>query len=174
MRKKSQKTSEDRKKSIKRWRVITAIFIVVLFISITMEALLPPVSISKDRVNVYMYTGTAVAPISFLTGGYIVSFDDIADIERLPYSAAQLGYMIDSLHVPAYHYSSSPIHRQVTVGGYRGEYRLHVSLFPEASPTIWITRYENVPVLLSFRQSHETEALYEQLMEAWEAWQSTQ
>jgi len=135
-----------------------------------------PITVSEEDISIYLHQESVDYIIARLRGGYKVRFDDIADIALSPYSARQLGDRINDLHLPAL--------REGWVGSYgprvatasydlEENYRIHVSLFPDASPTIWITRYANVPVLLSFHYSHETEALYEQIVDAWEQWQAS-
>jgi len=131
------------------------------------------ITIRENRVSVHLH---AQGFFTALAGGYDVHFDDIADIELLPYSARQLSEKIDDLTVPRGRlYRTANREPIITVARYDDEsnHRIHVSLFPDAAPTIWITRYENGPVLLSFRYGYETEALYKQIVEAWEQWQAS-
>lgn len=135
-----------------------------------------PVIINEDRINIYLHETGSYYITARLRGGYEVCFADIAEIALLPYSASQLGNMIESLDVPALRTGYSPqFGTSLFTASYvsRRNYRIHVSLFPDAAPTIWITRYENVPVLLSFRYAYQTEALYVQIVTAWEQWQIT-
>jgi len=127
-----------------------------------------PVVIGEDGISIYLHQGYIW---SRWTGGYEVRFDDIANIELSPHSAWQLGQVTDNLSVP----QARPLGRGtrgmpvITTAAYDtgGNHRLHISLFPDAFYTIWITRYEDVPVLLSFRYGIYTQALYEQLVAAW-------
>jgi len=180
MREKSNKKKRPAKKepSILK-RAMTAVLVIAVIITgIFILQLRPenPVIISEDEISIYLHKFGPAYFWTLLTGGYGVRFDDIADIELLPYSARQLGDRIEDLRVPALREhrlgSSSPL---VVLARYAdgGKYRLHVSLFPDASPTIWITRYEGVPVLLSFRDGSRTEALYELLVTALEQWQAS-
>jgi len=129
----------------------------------------PHYVISGDRINIHMYGPMFSAAYRHFTGGYEMRFDDIANIELLPYSARQLGRMIEDLYVPAL---TTGRGGRMTIGRYSGRYRLHVRLEEEASPTVWITRRTAVPVLLSFRESILTEGLYRHLTAAWRRYQA--
>ena len=131
-----------------------------------------PVIIREDGFAIHMHERGIISQISsILTGGYEVRFDDIASIELLPYSARELEDMIDDLRVPVLR--QSRYGNRVVYAGYVGNYRLHIFLGTSASSTIWITRYEGSPILLSFRQdghssnAGRTEWLYSRLIAAW-------
>jgi len=159
--------------------LLTIIVMLALFVAIILIINLrssEPIVIDEDRISIYLHQRGPYYIIARLRGGYEVRFDDIAEINLLPYSAAHLSNTIDNLHMPPLRDGASTnqdARRAVARYDDGNHHRIHVSLFPEASPTIWITRYEGVPVLLSFRYGHETEALYEQIVDAWERWQAS-
>jgi len=133
-----------------------------------------PVVIWDDGFAIHMHERGIISQISsIMTGGYEVRFYDITNIELLPYSASDLGDMIDDLRVPAIREGGR--YSRVVYAGYVGNYRLHVFLGAgdRGAPTIWITRYESAPILLSFRQdgrasnAGRTERLYSRLVAAW-------
>ena len=165
--------NQNKKEKSKKEKVITACIIVGMLVFVVLVAFSSDeVTIREDGISIYLHQDGID---NLWAGGYEVRFDDIADIELLPYSARQLGDRIEGLSVPSpgrYRNRASGPYTTVTVARYDSEnnHRLHVSRLPEDAPTIWITRYENVPVLLSFQNGSETEALYEQLVTAWEQW----
>ena len=167
------KAKKGRKKIIP---VIVVIAVVVSAFFILNLSNDEPVVIGENGISIYLHQDGVYYIIARIRGGYEVRFEDITNIELLPYSARQLNERVDNLTVPRGRLYATAGREPITIvaryddGNY---HRLHVSLFPDASPTIWITRYEGVPVLLSFRYGHETEALYEQIVEAWEQWQAS-
>jgi len=172
---------EKEKREKKRKERITGIIIAVILIPVGFIFFFTnseDVTISEDRINIYLHLDGTSALLARIAGGYEVRFDDIADIELLPYSANQLGDRIENLNVPPLTYRASWGARVTAAGydsGFTGDrnHRIHISLYPDAAPTIWITRHENAPVLLSFRYGYETEALYERIVTAWEQWQAS-
>ena len=130
---------------------------------------IPLYVIEDDRMTIYRLDSLpllspVVHIIQFWTdSGYVVYFSDIADIKLLPYSARQLSEMIDDLHVPPRRGG----HRASGIAtGYFGNYYLNVMRVDNRFPTIWIERYDRVPVLFSFNSS-STEQIYERLTMAW-------
>jgi len=179
---KKKKKARDWEPTKKQKIVAAIIFLLILIVSVgsCQHTINNPVIIRENRINIHMHQEAPVdwprGIFSVVTGGYEVLFDDVINIELLSHSVTQLSNMIDSLDAPSLRRGYSPnFGSRQTVAGYvsNRSYRLHVSLFPDAIPTIWITRYAGVPVLLSFRYGHETEALYEQIVEAWERWQAS-
>ena len=141
--------------------------IVVFFFLLDMAVLIltsPHYFINDDRIDIHMYARNSGFLYLIGRSGYEVRFDDIANIELLPYSARQLGRMIDDLNIPA---PTTGRRGRMAIGRYSGRYRLHVRLDEAASPTIWLTRRTAVPVLISFRESSRTEELYRELAAAW-------
>jgi len=146
--------------------VIGAVIVILLFAA-GEYAFQNPFMIREDRVNLHLNERGIGAVVSILTGGYEIYFSNIADIELLPYSARQLGDTIANLHIPRSGGGGTTpryLAVQYTRGGH---YRVHVSTRQGSAPTIWITRYEGVPVLLSFHDSAWTEWLHWHLRAAW-------
>jgi len=163
--KENSSTESPRERARRKDRIIS-IIVVLMVIPLGFVFLFrnsEDITLSDDKINIYLYVSGIAAIQAMITGGYEVYFDDIVDIELLPFSARQLGDRIDGLTVPPL----IQTFRSTAQYDVEGNHRLHISLYADASPTIWITRYENVPVLLSFRYGHETEALYEQIVDAW-------
>jgi len=149
--------------------ILTIIILITAFGTVASKFILPDYDIRDDRLVIFMHEGLFVPSVDLLMGGYHVRFDDIADIELRPYSARQLANMTSGLRVPA---RTSGRHRIYTAHGYYGRFRLHVSRLDDASPTIWVTRHANYPVLISFARGYRTRELYANLTAAWRAWQT--
>ena len=161
-------TEDTKRKRLPKWLEFCLVvgFLVLLVAGYRFITSGPAVEISDGMINIHLHSRHY-----FSARNYEVLIDDIANIELLPYSARQLSDRIDDLSVPRYQYvrPCRDATRITTRAGYtsNGNYRLHVSLHSDAAPTIWITRYEGVPVLLSFRYGDSTIRLYERLVEAW-------
>jgi len=104
--------------------VLVMLFYVVVFATQTYVRN-NAVVIHYDRVTIHAQTRAfnGQALLSILTGGYEVLFEDIANIELLPYSARQLNDMIDSLNVPDLGGGPASWAVREQYAGYRGEYR---------------------------------------------------
>jgi len=177
------KENSDKNKKSKKYIRNQAIGIIILLVATGILVFLlgfrsdENIRVNENGINISLHLSGPSALIAELTnGGYEVRFDNIVDIELLPYSARQLSQRIDDLLVPpARDYATARREPQIVLARYatNNNHRLHISLIEYAAPTIWITRYEGVPVLLSFRYGYETEALYEQIVKAWERWQAS-
>jgi len=165
---KEQEQKPERGKLCRLRDIFTIIILITAFGTVATHFILPDYDIRNDRLVIFMHEGIFVPSMDLLRGGYHVRFDDIADIELRPYSARQLANMTSGLRVPA---RTSGRHRRSTVHRYYGRFRLQVSRLDDASPTIWVTRHANYPVLISFARGYRTRELYANLTAAWLAWQ---
>jgi hypothetical protein len=123
-----------------------------------------PITPSDDAIHIHIYTLLPFGVFSVLTGGYEVPFDDIENVELLPYSSRQLSNMIDGLSVP-------PIargNRSQIFSGYRGSYRLFVYTGPTvATPTLYISRYQGRSIVINSAGGWVVYNMYETVVDAW-------
>ena len=164
---KAEKPEGTLGKSIRAFlSIVACLFLLDMAAHVLSGGALPHYFINDDRINIHMYERNLGIGFLYLMGrsGYEIRFGDIEEITLLPYSARQLGRIINDLYVPA---PTGGRHRRFAVARYSGRYRLHVRLDEAASPTLWVTRRASVPVLISFRDSSRTEALFSSLSTAW-------
>ena len=165
---------EHPKRSIKKKIAIFSLAALALSM-LVYSFFVPFYVVSSDRIAIYRLDSLSIiAPavdiIQYWTSsGYVIYFSDITSIELLPYSARQLSEQIDTLYVPPRRGVRGASRIAV---GYFGSYYLNVTRDDGRFPTIWIERYESVPVLFSFANSQRTTDTYEQWTSAWEQWQN--
>ena len=134
---------------------------------------------NRIEINLFHFPSAPFSPFGIrylIRGGYIVHFSEIAGIELMPYSVAQLSGHIPALQLPAYQRRHADPGFRLSVGGYFRGTRLHVHLNPESSHTIWITRHTDAPVLISHSSQQQAwvERTYRQLSQAWREYTSSE
>jgi len=155
----AERKNPNTTKRVKKF-IIIGIIVVSLVVFIVILGMAPSFTITDDSITIHRDGGAVFMSYHFREG-YTVKFGDIASIELFSENPRQL---IDS-------YRDIPIVTRYRGAnqwriGYFGDYYLNVTEEGRNSPTLWITRYSNVPLVLHFPHGR-TERLYEELYEAW-------
>ena len=141
-------------RKLQRRKILPLVFVLLIFsVLILILEFSRPESIifHDDGFEINLFRHVPISEIFSPAGGYFVSFEDIIEIELMPYSATELGRMTDGLNVPAYRPGGNRPRR--TAAGYFDGVRMHVDLAPNSSHTLWITRSNGSDILISHHAS---------------------